>query len=70
MKSFEHGGRIKISAKDHPMYETHGTVARLRFADEWAWVNMDCEPAKSLEAFPEGDSWHRHILLNPEDCEK
>jgi len=45
-----------------------GTVWRLRYCDNQAWVRMDNEPPEELRSFPQTDSRGNNVLLSPEQC--
>ena len=52
MNSFNCGvNRIKIIDTKHPMYGQGGTIWRLRFSDDQAWVTMDNELPEELQNF-------------------
>lgn len=45
-----------------------GTVHRLRFADDGAWVRMHEDLPDRHRSFMRGDDRERDILLFPDDC--
>ena len=71
MERFANGQKIVIKKGADELIGKTGTVARLRFADEFAWVKLDERPPEMFCAFPADDESGRgaHILLNPADCE-
>lgn len=46
-----------------------GTVVRLRYGDEGAWVALDVRRDEPVHPFPEDDNRGRHVLVYPEGCE-
>lgn len=72
MKRFKNHMRIKITNTDHPLHGKFGTVVRLRFSDNMAWVEMDHREHNNLELFPfpVDDPRTNLTLLAPEECSK
>jgi len=62
------GQRVRVVATDHPLVGWSGTVVRLRFGDDGAWVKMDDELPEGCALFPPNDSRARHALLYPDEC--
>lgn len=72
MKSFTVGAKVKVTASDHPLAEKTGTVRRLRYGDNAAWVNMDDEIPEVIRMFPRNAPFNlgNLALLYPGDCVK
>jgi hypothetical protein len=68
MDRFKDGLHVKVWSREHPLDGMSGRVARLRRADNGAWVEMDEPLPIDLRRFPEGDSRTKHILLYPDEC--
>lgn len=69
--SFHLGQRVRIVSPDAVKYGIEGrtgTVTRLRWGDNGAWVEMDRTLPKALRVFPEDDSRARHLILYPDEC--
>jgi hypothetical protein len=71
MKNFALRQRVQVIPGGDAMDGRIGTVARLRMADDGAWVQMDNDLPADLCAFPDpADELHRHIVLYPEQCQE
>jgi hypothetical protein len=68
MIAFTRGERVRVIWPG-PLEGRIGTVARLRHADDAAWVRMDEPLPAGMERFPAGDPRYTDVCLQPEECE-
>lgn len=72
MKRFENAQRVlvKCEANRGLAVNATGTVARLRRADDGAWIALDeLHATPGVHPFPSDDSRATHVLAFPEECE-
>lgn len=69
MKDFQNGQRVRVLRdNDGNAIDGWGTVARLRRADNGAWIALDLRSEHC--PFPADDATRStHVMAYPEDCE-
>jgi len=74
MKMFRNGQRIRITttAKTNNvnMAGKTGTVVRLRYGDNGAWVEFDEKIPDAVASFSDNDPRRNHMLFYPDECEE
>lgn len=71
MRRFNQNQRIIVIDRESPMFGKTGKVSRLRYADSYAWIEMDEQPPRECCPFSPQDSYGRgkHVLFDPSQCE-
>jgi hypothetical protein len=69
VKRFSLHQRIRVVSGDHVLAGWSGVVCRMRRCDDWAWVEMERDLPIDLQSFPADDDRHRHVQLDPAECE-
>lgn len=73
MRRFKRGQRVRVKREGGLGIElgVEGTVARLRFQDAAAWIELDQRQGDSrVHPFGPDDRRARLVLALPEDCER
>jgi hypothetical protein len=69
VKRFRLNQHVRVVSADHVLAGWSGIVRRLRYCDNWAWVEMDRDLPINLQSFPADDDRHRNVQLDPAECE-